>query len=442
MIKPYFKTKLGKLYHGACEDVMATLDSNSIDTIITDPPYGLNFMGKKWDYDVPSTEIWQECLRVLKPGGTALIFAGSRTQHRMACNVEDAGFILKDCIMWVYGSGFPKATDISKQIDKIAENNDKIIQEKQNLGNWLKEKRGDRPQKEIAKYFPSKTGKLTGCVANWELGFNLPSWETWTILKDILCLDDRYDYLIKERPLNYIEAERKIIGKNNRGYKAHYGNNKAKNREINITESATQNAQLWDGWKSHGLKPAYEPILVCMKPNEGSYADNALKWGVAGLNIDGGRIDAKERPKRIVHGLRNDVDYSSNSFSGRVDGSLKSSKAVGTTNQGRYPANIILDEEAGRLLDEQSGILQSGVLLKHHKQNESENACMSGKNYKRNPTKDFTASQSGASRFFYCAKASKSERNTGLCGSGKKETSQDPTDKQAQITLITVGHKK
>jgi len=75
-------------------------------------------MGKSWDYDVPTVETWKECLRVLKPGGTALIFAGSRTQHRMAVNIEDAGFILKDCIMWLYGSGFPKATDISKQLDK------------------------------------------------------------------------------------------------------------------------------------------------------------------------------------------------------------------------------------------------------------------------------------------------------------------------------------
>ena len=94
-----------KLYLGKSEKILKELEDNSVDTIITDPPYGLSFMGKKWDYDVPSVELWKECLRVLKPGGTALIFAGSRTQHRMAVNVEDAGFILKDCIMWLYGSG-------------------------------------------------------------------------------------------------------------------------------------------------------------------------------------------------------------------------------------------------------------------------------------------------------------------------------------------------
>ena len=85
-----------KLHQGKCEIVLKQFEENSVDSIVTDPPYGLKFMGKKWDYDVPSVEIWKENLRVLKPGGTALIFAGSRTQHRMAINVEDAGFVLKD----------------------------------------------------------------------------------------------------------------------------------------------------------------------------------------------------------------------------------------------------------------------------------------------------------------------------------------------------------
>jgi len=99
------KDLINKVIHGDCIIQLDKLPDNSVDTIITDPPYGLSFMGKKWDYDVPSVAIWQECLRVLKPGGTALIFAGSRTQHRMACNVEDSGFELRDCIMWLYGSG-------------------------------------------------------------------------------------------------------------------------------------------------------------------------------------------------------------------------------------------------------------------------------------------------------------------------------------------------
>lgn len=105
---------------GDCLERLRELPDNSIDAVVTDPPYGLSFMGKKWDYDVPSVEIWAECLRVLKPGGHLLAFAGTRTQHRMAVRIEDAGFEIRDMIAWVYGSGFPKSLDVSKAIDKAA----------------------------------------------------------------------------------------------------------------------------------------------------------------------------------------------------------------------------------------------------------------------------------------------------------------------------------
>jgi DNA modification methylase len=108
------------LLHGDCLDVLATLPDNSVDSVVTDPPYGLSFMGKRWDYDVPSEAIWRECLRVLKPGGHLLAFAGTRTQHRMAVRIEDAGFEIRDMIAWVYGSGFPKSLDVSKAIDRAA----------------------------------------------------------------------------------------------------------------------------------------------------------------------------------------------------------------------------------------------------------------------------------------------------------------------------------
>ena len=108
------------LHLGDCLEVMHTLADCSVDAIVTDPPYGLSFMGKKWDYDVPSVEIWAECLRVLKPGGHLLAFAGTRTQHRMAVRIEDAGFEIRDMIAWVYGSGFPKSLDVSKAIDRAA----------------------------------------------------------------------------------------------------------------------------------------------------------------------------------------------------------------------------------------------------------------------------------------------------------------------------------
>jgi site-specific DNA-methyltransferase (adenine-specific) len=101
-----------QLHLGDCLEVLATLPDNSVDSIVTDPPYGLSFMGKKWDYDVPSVAIWEQCLRVVKPGGHLLAFAGTRTQHRMACRIEDAGFEIRDMIAWVYGSGFPKSHNL------------------------------------------------------------------------------------------------------------------------------------------------------------------------------------------------------------------------------------------------------------------------------------------------------------------------------------------
>ena len=185
---------LNKIIKGDCIEEMKKMEDNSVDTIITDPPYGLSFMGKKWDYDVPSTELWKEALRVLKPGGTALIFAGSRTQHRMAVNIEDAGFILKDTIMWLYGSGFPKATDISKQLDKGVER--KVVGYDKNSAPDLRD---------------------VGAMSKEATGI------------------DKLSFGQNPRP-----AERK---------------------QVEITEATTPEAKVWNGWKSHGLKPAYEPIL-------------------------------------------------------------------------------------------------------------------------------------------------------------------------------------
>ena len=118
-VTPYFEQDGVTLYHGDCKEILAGLPDESVSAVVTDPPYGLAFMGKRWDYDVPAVEVWQECLRVLKPGGHLLAFAGTRTQHRMAVRIEDAGFEIRDMIAWVYGSGFPKSLDVSKAIDRM-----------------------------------------------------------------------------------------------------------------------------------------------------------------------------------------------------------------------------------------------------------------------------------------------------------------------------------
>jgi len=145
-----------QLHHGDCLEVLKTLPDCSVDAVVTDPPYGLSFMGKRWDYDVPAVEVWQECLRVLKPGGHLLAFAGTRTQHRMAVRIEDAGFEIRDLIAWVYGSGFPKSLDISKAIDKEAG------AEREVMGSW----------KPTGTARPSKGGSHSAAKTTSDCGYD------------------------------------------------------------------------------------------------------------------------------------------------------------------------------------------------------------------------------------------------------------------------------
>jgi len=126
------------LLHGDCLEQMKTLDDNSVDSIVSDPPYGISFMAKKWDYDVPSVEVWKEAMRVLKPGGHALIACGTRTQHRMVVNIEDAGFEIRDVVSWIYGSGFPKSLNVSKAIDKAAGAEREVVGVKYRVGDHTK----------------------------------------------------------------------------------------------------------------------------------------------------------------------------------------------------------------------------------------------------------------------------------------------------------------
>lgn len=238
-------TSTQTMHHGDCLDIMKTMEDNSIDFICTDPPYGLHFMGKTWDSSTPNIDIWKEAVRICKPGSMLAAFGGSRTHHHLMLALENAGFEIRDVIMWLYGSGFPKSHN----------------------------------------------------------HFGLPGYGT-------------------------------------------------------------------------ALKPAYEPIILAMKPLDGTYAQNAQKWGLAGINIDDNRIEIKQ----------NDDIYAKNPHTTHKDiksygGGLSISEYK--IPKGRWPANLILDEEAADMLDQ---------------------------------TTD------NASRFFYCAKASSAERNKGLEGLPIKQT--------------------
>lgn len=315
--------------------VMRNFPDNSIDSIVTDPPYGIGFMGKDWDnfkpefiddkmekdgrVNLPSghfrerrssaagtydhsrnaefqkwfTKWAKECLRVAKPGVFMLVFGGTRTFHRLTCAIEDAGWQIRDCLMWLYGSGFPKSLDISKAIDK-------------------------------AKGKKRKVGR----IKNPQYKNGIPG------------------------------------GKGFHNCLGRDGGERTNPEMITIPTSKL--AQLWDGYGT-ALKPAWEPIIVAMKPVDGNFAKNAERYGVAGLNIDGGRIK-KAGGDRTEYGVDGIKRKTGNVF-GKQYGEIQFDNT-----QGRWPANVILDEETAKMLDEQEDV----------------------------------------SRFFYIAKASRDERNAGL----------------------------
>ena len=295
------------LFAGDCLDVLAGMAENSVDAVVTDPPYHLTsnavawdtmplnrgkplitkksvgFMGKAWDGgDVAfRPETWAAVMRVLRPGGHMLACGGTRTYHRMVCAIEDAGMEVRDCILWVYSQGFPKSHDVSKGIDRNVSAG-RIGW----FGEWLRAERERRgiSQKDLAergKFF--KNVNHGGLVANWELGYGIPTAAEFNRVCDILQL-----------PFQRIEeAEREVIGKRN--VNAGVAFSSVGPTELEVTAPATDAAREWDGWGT-ALKPAVELICLARKPlSEKTVAANVLRWGCGGLNIDQTRINPSSR---------------------------------------------------------------------------------------------------------------------------------------------------
>jgi DNA modification methylase len=315
-------------------DVLKEIPDNSMDSVVTDPPYEYGFMNRGWDktgiaYDV---DMWKEVFRVLKPGGYLCSFGGTRTYHRMACAIEDAGFTIHPLIGWIFGSGFPKSTNLSKQFDKQAGAERKIVGKKErNTGS--------------SRFNLFRHGKY------------------------------KYEYM----------------------------------DDAYITEPATPEAKQWDGWYYglQSLKPAIEPVCMAQKPiSEKRMTDNVLKWGVGAVNIDACRVGT-DVITSYPSNMSNNNHYAQDEWT--------KSNPIGEerTYTGRFPANVILDEEAGALLDQQSGISKSRASGYNWEESNNDNPVHVIQNIKSGLHYD---DKGGASRFFYCAKASKAERNMGLDG--------------------------
>jgi len=306
------------LLQGDCLKQMQNLDDNSVDSIVTDPPYGIKFMAKKWDHNVPNVEIWQEALRVLKPGGHLLCACGTRTQHRMVVNIEDAGFEIRDVVTWMYGSGFPKSLNIGKAVDKL-QGNDREI----SLNPLIK------------KQTPSKG---TNCYSDY-------------------------------------------------GHKTH------------ISKGNSE----YEGWGT-ALKPACEFFTLARKPlSEKTVAENVLKWGTGGINIDDCRVGS-DTIKTNGKGTHKNTTHCA-----------KSKDYIGETHIGRFPANLIHDgsQEVLDLFPQTKGDNRKSkpTYDKGHWGNS------------KSVESDRLYSDSGsAARYFYCPKASKKDR-----GADNKHPTVKPT---------------
>ena len=343
-MKPYYADEWVTIYHGDCREVLPGIDP--VETCISDPPYGLEFMGKGWDKGVPGEEFWRIILGALLPGAPCLAFGGTRTHHRLMCAIEDAGFELRDCLMWLYGSGFPKSHDLSKGIDSAAGAEREVVGEQ------------TKARSEAAKSALPTMGSPV-------------KYETW-----------------------------------------------------DLTAPATEAAKLWNGWGT-ALKPAWEPIVLAMKPLVGTFARNGLRYGVAGLNIDGARIgteDSYNVPQ---------ADFSASSdrgsmMQGAAQESYRLDQRAESHPSGRWPANVVLDEEAARQLDEQSGERVSGS------RRPAEYGMMGFHGNGIKPMPSINGSIGGASRFFYTAKASASDR-----GENNNHPTVKPSDLMKWLSVLT-----
>lgn len=369
---------------GDCLTQLKRIPDETIAAVVTDPPYGLNntdpahvvealthwasgdrafipigrgFMGKEWDAFVPPPAVWDECMRILKPGGHLLAFAGSRTFDLMTLSIRFAGFDIRDSIAWLYGSGFPKSLDVSKAIEK-AERGDLVRAKLLHFaasrgvdGRWLE----DRGVASAASF------------ADWTTGGHVPSDRNWGIVKAALeiTLEEETAF---EREVIATAASR--VGDGSVYSLGHSG------RQVGA--AVTDLGKVWEGWGT-ALKPAFEPIIVARKPLSGTVAANVLAHGTGALNIDANRAgDGSDS-----QGARPATEASAAArYTDRGSVNLAAMQGPrGGSPDGRWPANVILDEDQAAELDRQApGTGGSG------------------------------GDRGGASRFFYVAKAPKSER--------------------------------
>ena len=340
----HLQTDRVRLYHGDAADIASVVAPESIDAIVTDPPSGIGFMGRSWDSDKGGRDHWiawlagimRTALGLLKPGGHALVWALPRTSHWTATAVEDAGFEIRDVVMHLFGSGFPKSLDVSKAIDEAA-GAVRIVATSSTMG------------------------------AATEVG--------------AIAINRRCDACGKARQ----SADPCRCPRD--------------------SGPVTPDAARWSGWGT-ALKPAAEHYILARKPLRGTVASNVIAFGTGAINVDGCRIGTDDDLNGGAYGGAPRDATSPVALVGRGIGEFKQPA-------GRWPAHLVLDEEAARVLDEQSGTLTSGMMKAGTPRGPQGEVYAKG--FTSQPmTVDTYADTGGASRFFYVAKPARSEKDAGL----------------------------
>jgi hypothetical protein len=440
------------ILHGDCLEQMRLMPDHSIDCVVTDPPYGIKFMGKKWDYDIPCVDIWKEALRVLKPGGHCLCFGGTRTYHRLVSAIEDAGFEIRDQIQWIYGSGFPKSLDISKAIDKQAgaEHERPVIGKnpayRPNEYDWVGGAGGKTPMRP-----EHKTGPSTDAAKKWQ-GFGTalkpanepiclarkPLEHKLTVAANVLkhgvgginidacrigTTSATKPVWVKEDGL--LNSNAKPVGDTQKHATS------ATEECIAIKDAAptsSEKASLEqdvtfkpDISCSHGQNPVAQNIsqTECKDLSTELYGRNTTEQSHGATSSTTSMATGPITESTILKSCHEKIIHNSIQDKAISNAQPKpSEKSVNTASPGgqlgRWPSNVIFDEKAAQLLDEQSGQLKSGALNPGHKRGQGKHTKDGGYVGGGLIEKLYGNDTGGASRFFYVAKASKSERNRGL----------------------------
>lgn len=414
------------LFHADCRDAMKALPDNCLDSVVTDPPYHLTsivkrfgkpgsapaqfgtdgafarasrgFMSKEWDGGDIAFQVatWAEVLRVLKPGGHLAAFGGSRGYHRMACAIEDAGFEIRDSLMFLYGTGFPKSHDVSKGIDRR-----KDWKSLEQLGTAIKTARNvlGISQTEAARRVGliEQDESLGGGGFMWFETGRMPTRDEWPRIKIALALSDEFDE-------SFEAAERETIGQHRvtgPGTNMRNGLGGEQDELIgDITVSKSALALEWEGWGT-ALKPAFEPIVLARKPlSEGTVAANVLKWRTGAINVGACRVPSADGDAPVSWETPRGGIW-------RTDAAAKAELV--TTGQGRWPANVVHDgsDEVIGAFPRAGG--QQGA-VSGDEPSDASVGVVTGK--RARVASGAPRGDSGsAARFFYSAKASRADRN-------------------------------